>query len=668
MSAIQQKESGSPGIRMGLWIQACAIMATVLAMGLSLSAAVFRLGQRVTGESHVLLLLGGMGLYILLAGAGIWAFRALYRRVTPRQFVAGVLSIYLLVQLALIFSGGSRLEWSGDSNLLQQHVRTLAEQGYTEDVLRPMSDSYDFQVWARRSVPFYLLLYRISGPLFPVALQCFNALLMVLAAFLTWRLASLLLGERAAAIALILQVLMPWRLFTHLDLAHHILGGLYYTLAVWILVEWHQPSRTRLQQAGLAALMTGLLPLMHLEGGIDFVLIGAIACTLFLTWLTGKVSARNSMVSVAALLLLPIVAMTVLTGPLDTLLDKADEHHYDSGILAWSTRGWSVETGGQYCGTYEQLDVLTPQPKKKSFLFQLLASQAYYNPAAVAVRQIPIKAAKYFMVGYASSFEEVLKYNQLPKLRMLYTGARTLYLIGLLPLAIGGGLLFLVRFRRRDALSFVIPFAFIVTAYVVFGESDPRYSAYIHTYVCLAAAASLTWLRTDSRQREIPLRQALTASILPTLSLLLLFALWVAVLFAARPLLQPRAMWDWRQAAVEQNQPLPISPALAPFEIHLPPREDRPGWGQILLPPQSGSASTFSFYLLPVAGLSASRGTPITLRLQTSQGSEDLPLTLPARVQLSLPPDSPASLELLSDTTPAPFPLLIGYANRQPAE
>jgi len=667
-SPVQPKDSGSPGNSVGLWIQSCAIMATVLAMCLSFSAAIIRLGQRLTGDRHVLLLLSGMVLYILIASAGVWAFRILYRRMAPRRFVLSVLAIYFLVQLALIFASSSNLQWPGDSELLHQHVRILAEQGYTEDVLAPMSNSYDFQVWARRSVPFYLLLYRISGPLFPIAVQCFNALLMVLAAFLTWRMAVLLLGERIAAAALVLQILMPWRLFTHLDLAHHILGGLYYTLGVWILIEWHQPNRTRLQRAGMALLMVLLLPLMHLEGGIYLVFIGAVSGVLFLSWLTGKVSFRKSIFSVACLLLLPIMAISILTGPLDELLDRADQYHYDSGILAWSTRGWSIETGGQYCSTYEQLDVLTPQAKKKPFLLQLLASQAYYNPEAVAFQQIPIKAAKYFMVGYASSFEEMLQLNHLPRLRMLYAGGRTLYLIAILPLAIFGGVLFLVHFRKREGLSFVVPFAFIVAAYVILGESDPRYSAYIHTYVCLAAGSFLVWIRTQPARKEIQVRQLLTAPIRPILSLLLLFALWAGAVFALRPLLQPVAMWDWQHASVQGNHPIPTIAALSPFEIRLPPRKDQPGWGRIQLPPRAGPASEFTFYMLPMAGLSASRGTPVILRLQTDQGMEDLPLTLPARIQLSLPADSPASLEILSDTTPAPFPLLIGYANRRPEE
>jgi hypothetical protein len=637
-------------------------MAIALAMCLSFSAAAVRLGLRLSGEEQGGLLLLGMAAYLLLAGGAAWAIRFAYRRMKPFRFAVAVVAAYALVQLALVFSGGFRLQWTGDASLLHHHIQMLAERGYSTETLSPMSDSYDYQVWARRAVPFYILIQRMSGDAFPMAVQCFNALVMALAALLTWRLASLLLGTRAAAFALAFHVLMPWRIFSHMDLAHHILGGFYYTLGVWILVEWHRPNRSRLQLAGLTLVAMALMPLMRLEGGIDFVFVGAVGGVILLAWLMGKTSLGQALASGAALLVLPLLATSLCVGPLDTLLDQADQHHYDSGILAWSTRGWSVSTGGQYNGNYEQLDVLTPPGQKKQVLLKLLASQAYYNPTAVAFRQLPTKAAKYFMVGYASGFEEVLKYNRLPTLRSLYIGARTAYLLLILPLAIGGGLLFLTWFRTREGLFFLFPFAVLMIAYVVFGESDPRYSAYVHSYICLAAGAFLAWIRTPSSSPRLRAKTLFSESLRPAISLGLLLASWAAIVFAARPLLKPVVLWDMRQASVLENAPDGLPATLTPFEIHLPPVPNASTWGRIQLSAPPGKAARLTFYILPIAGLSASHGTPIVVRHPTSEGLQEEILALPTRVTLAWGANDPKTFELLSTSSPPPFPVMIGYA------
>lgn len=652
----------------GRWVQSCAVLAIALAMGLSFAAATARLGLRIFKEDQAGLVLLGIAAYLLLAGVAAAALRFAHRRLNPSGFVAGVVSTYFLVLIAGVFSGGSRLQWTGDAALLHQYVQTLAERGYSAETLAPMSDAYDYQVWSRRAVPFYILIHRIAGDAFPAAIQCFNALVMALAALLTWRLAFLLFGVRAAAYALALQVLMPWRIFTHLDLSHHILGGFYYTLGVWILVEWHRPNRSLRQFAGLALAAGILMPLMHLEGGIDFVFAAAVGGTLLLAWLMGKSSIGKTAAAFAALLVLPLLSASIFIGPLDDRLDEADRHHYDSGILAWSTRGWSIETGGQYNGKYEQVDILTPPDLKRRTMRQLIASQVYYHPAAIAFRQVPIKATKYFMAGYASGFEEILNRNHLHILGPLYIGARTAYLLLLLPLAIGGGFLFLVWFRTREGLFFLFPFAVIVGAYVIFGESDPRYSVYFHSYFFLAAGAFLVWIRSPAAEPKIRGRQLVSAALVPALSLLLLFALWSAAVFAVRPLLKKVAVWDMRQASVQGNAPLTVSATLAPFEIHLPPSRTAPTWGKIQLPPGAGQAVEFSFYLLPMAGLSASHGTPVLLRRQTARGMEETPLRLPARVTLALAPADARSFEILSRSIPPPFPLSIGYASLRTLE
>ena len=654
--------SAAAGKSAGLWLQSCAVLAIAAGMLLAFGGAAARLALRLLREPQAGGVAAGIGVYLLLAAAAAAALRRAYRRLSLRGYVAAVVAAYFLAQLALIAAGGARLRWTGDAGLLHQYVQTLATHGYGPETLAPLSEAYDYQVWSRRALPFYVLLHRLAGPAFPAAVQTFNAGLMALAALLTWRLGRLLFGPRAAAAALAFHVLLPWRLFTHLDLSHHVLGGFYYGLGVWLLVEWHQPRRGGWARAGLALAALLLLPLMRLEGGIDFVFAAAVAGTLALAWIMRRSSFAQTLAAAGALLVLPLLAARLLVGPLDARLDAADRHHHDTGILAWSTRGWSIDTGGQYYGNYEQVDVLTPRELKKRTMLRIIASQAYYNPAAVAFRQLPVKAAKYFMAGYASGFEEMLQANRHPRLHALHVGARSAALLLLLPLAIGGGVLFLAWLRRRDGLFFLMPFAVLVGAYVVCGESDPRYSAYLHSYYFLAAGACVAWLR-DPAARGFAARDAAAALRAPALSLAALAGLWAAGTFALRPHLQSVALWDLRQATVADNAPQAVSATLAPFEIRLPPQADSPVWGTLRLPVPDDRSATFTCYLLPQAGLSASHGTPCVLRRRTAAGWQEETLRLPTRLTLALRPGDARAFELRAAVVPAPFPLLLGYAD-----
>lgn len=656
---------GSPSRRLqiGWWLQACAILALVFGMVLAFAAAVIRLGMRLGTDPQAGLILAGSAGYLLLAGGAAGAMYWAYRRLKPRHFSAAVISAYFLVQLALIGAGGGRLQWTGDAELFHRQIQALAPTGYSEATLGHMSGLYDYEVWARRALPFYLPILRLAGYGFPAAIQGFNALVMALAAWLTWRLAVLLLGPRAAAAALALHVLMPWRLFTHLDLSHHILGGFYFTAGVWILVEWNQPRRSFWQRAGLCLAAFLLFPLMHLEGGIGFVFAGAGGGAFLLAWLMGQASGRKTAAALGALFVLPILFSNLCTGPLDARLHAADRHHYYSGILAWAIHGWAVETGGQYYGPYEQVDMLAPPELKKKTLLRLIASQLYYNPSAMAFRQLPTKAAKYFLAGYASGFEEMLAIQSHPRLRALYIGARTVYLLVLLPLAIAGSLIFLVRFRRQAEFCFWFPFAGIVGAYVVFGQADSRYSVYLHSYFFLAGGAALAWVLPPDARREFSGKSVFSAAGIPALSLLLLCAGWSAGIFGLRPAVRPWVLWNLQQALVQDNAPRPLSPSLAPFEIHLPPPRHGTSWGTIQLPVPDHRAAVFSFFLVPQAGISASWNTPAVLQRRTSRGSTESRLTLPAYVVLEFAPEDAKSFELHSLSSPPPFPVMLGYAD-----
>lgn len=631
------------------------------AMSLSWGAAAIRLGMRMVLEDHARQVLWGMAGYAAYAGIVLWLARKAYRNLTPGRFALTLIGGYALLQLALALSLGTGLPWQGDASLLHHYVESLAQNGYSHDNLASLSNAYDYQVWSKRALPFYHGIHLISGSLFPLLIRSFNAAAMVLSAFLTWRIALVLLGPGTAAAALTLNILMPWRTFTHLDLSHHILGALYFMAGVWVLVEWFQPRRPLFARIGLGLAALALMPLMRLEGGIDVVFAAGVLAVLILTAFARTMPARSVAQGFLALLVIPLLGTRFLVGPLETAIDAADQHHFDTGILAWSTRGWSIDTGGQYYGVYEQVDILTPQELKTETMLRTIASQAYYNPVEFAFRQIPVKAAKFFMAGYASGFEEMLAFSHLPHWQLRHAGARSGFLLALLPLSIGGSLILLLWLRRHDAVAFIVPCAVLAGAYVVCGESDPRYSAYLHSYFFIAGGLLITAVaRRAWRGRNIA--DSLKGFIIPLASLIGMAALWVLAVFALRPFFKPHVFWDIRQATVPDNHPIPISSTLAPFELRLGAATNSPSWGLIEIPRTSKSPAVFTFYALPLAGLSASHNTPAIVRQYTPDGSTDFPIHLPARIALPIGREEFCRIELRSTGRTTPFPLMLGYA------
>ena len=634
---------------------------TVMATG----AAGIRLAYRLAGgEGWVAL---GVALYLAVATAVVMGMRLLAKHLSGWRYAAVVIGIYAMVLMGLVIGIGEKVEWRGDSKLLWRHVETLATEGYTEKTLSSISDSYDYQVWARRAMPWYNLVYRTFGSDGACrGEQLFHTLVMVLAACLTWRLGQVLFGERVAAVALAFHVLMPWRLFTHLDLAHHIVGSFYYTLGVWILVEWHRPGRGRAAGVLLGVLIALLLPLMRLEGGIDYVFLGTVSTALVLMVLAGHLRASTAAREAVILLGIPILSSFALVGPFSKRIDDADLHHYDSGIPACTLSGWCIETGGQYYGDYQQVDCLTPRDHKLKMILRILASQAYYNPAAVAFRQIPLKMTKIFMAGYASSFEEMLLDSGQRRARGLYIGARNSFLFGLLPCAAGGLFWLLPAGRRKNLVPFVVPFVAWVGAYVVFGESDARYSAYIHSLLFVSAAVFLVGRQgADSGTigRVEGWGEVLRSAVVPAGIWLAIFALWTGGIYAMRTALEKHVVWDMRKVVVLEGKSVPRSVTLAPFEIELAKVPEETSWGRIALPVEKEKSARFVFYLLPHGiGLSASRGTEIVIDREALSGPVAMSLQLPARVELDFAAGEEKCLGVSAAKGCTPFALCLGYA------
>ena len=643
-----------PAMRVAAWGQTCGVVFMGAGMVLAEGAAAWNFAAKLaTGPSAGTLLAGGFA-YLLAAGAGLAGLRVLRNRFGHGPFLWAAMGVSLLIQLGVLCAANPKWEWTGDSRIFQGYLSALSETGYTQATLEQLSSNYDYRVWTKRALPFYYALRAGCGTRFVLAAQAFQALLIALALALTSRIARRLFNRRVAFWAVSLQLLMPFRWFICLDLNHHVLGGFYFLAGLWILVEWLRADRRPLSSLGLAVCAAVLMPLMRLEGGIDVVFAGSTLLVLLATWAAGRQKAPQAISSAAALLALPLLAAALLVAPLARRIDQADLHRHESGAIAFMARGWAPETGGEYCRTYETIDVLTSPENKKPMQASLLASQAFYNPRAL-LGLLPLKMAKYFLLGYASGAEEMLAQNGARRARQWAEGARTAFLLAGLPLMIWGSWLLLPLLRRTRRIGVVLPCAILCATFVLLGETSPRYSFYVQPFLFMLGALppALSPLR-----RKRLFRAARRPGLAAAGSLGCAFLLAAGGLVAARPWLGRHALQDLRTWGRPANAAL-LPATRAPFEIQLAPRVEADGttWGAIQIPALSPPPRFLSFFAVPDGAPSGLlRGATVIvrsgLRVQTN--------SLPGRIRMAYPAAGLEEVEFRSSAR-LPYPLLIGY-------
>ncbi len=610
----------------------------------------------------------GAAAYLALAGAGLAGLRRIHRRFGPRAFLWTAMAAAMLIQAAAILASDRQWEWTGDARIFSHYLDRLSENGYSPQTLGELSRNYDYPIWTRRALPFHYLLRVSAGDHFVRAVQFFQALLISLSLPLAWRMARLLFGKRVAFWATSLQFLMPFRWFICLDLNHYISGGFYFLSALWVLVEWSRTDRRRLGSWGLALCAAALFPLMRLEGGIDQIYLAAAAGIILLCWTGGTWTARQSAQAGLAWIAAPFLVSALLLPPLSSRIDEANRHRLSSGTIAFMARGWMPETGGEYSATYEQIDWLTPAGRKESVQASLLASQAFYNPRPLLFRLLPVKWAKYFLLGYASGAEEMLVHNGAERAALLAKGARIAYLLAALPCMLWGALLCLPLLRKANRLCWTLPGLLFCASTALVGETSPRYSIYIQPFLFMLGALPLAW---SAGRRRVLARAAGRPGLWALASGLALFFFAAALLHAARPWLRPQSVLDmrsWTLASGTQAGNIPST--LAPLEIHLMPQvsPDKTDWGTLQLPAAPDTPGTLSFYALP-AGVSVGslQGTLLVAEYAFPGGTRTQTHSLPARIQLEYSPSSTGSLRLWSPAA-ATFPLSIGYATCEAAE
>lgn len=540
----------------------------------------------------------GYGVFaVVLAGFLRW----LARRMRPTTFVFACMGFLAIGQCLLIVGAGTDWKPTNDAAIFTRYLDHLAENGEGKESLGSLSTQYDYRVWTRRAHPLYLGLRKASGIRFPLAVMGLQMLLSVLGLWFVWRILSLLFGWNTACWATIFQTVFPFRWIACLELNHHLLGGLYFTVGLWVLVEYFRSSTDAgiWRKAGLCVVACVLLPLMQLEGGIDWVYgvsVWAVATGAFVARRAGW---RGAGMALIGLWFLPALAGRLCTGPLMARIDAADLHHLESGAVAFMARGWVPETGGEYAYSHEVIDCLTPRDLKKDVQRRLLASQLAYNGPQVFFRLFPTKLAKYFLLGFAAGAEEMLNANGAQTWAVAAKGARVAFLLVVLPLVFWGGLCLLPKVGRSRYWPFTVPCLLLATAYICTGETSPRYSIYIQAL--LFGMAGYGMARAEAG-RGVPPDWPRNA--LPAAGVLLAGYLCVAtvVLCVLSPRLKPFSCLDARKwPTVEGVAAPPAIRAKVPFAVELVAHTGSEGtdWGPLVLPDDLEGGRDLVAYVFP---------------------------------------------------------------------
>lgn len=640
------------------WMQICGVGVIGIGVALTWFAA---LGVFVRGMPSYSIMVGiGFVAYLGIAGIGITLLRMVHRRFGNRVFLLVLLGASLFVQFGVVAL--SNPDWKGtiDAELFKQVLTQLHSGGYSQDTLAALSARYDYGIMTRRALPLYMPLKIFGGANFIRLAQCTQAILLALSLLLTWRIARLVFSEKVAFWASTFQFVMPQHWMGCLDLEHHIPGVFYFLCSLWILAEWiHLPPRR--MRFWLCALGLGLLTTaMRLEGGMSKIYLASVFFLLSALITGGKAHWSFSIRSGFGLLIIPVLLSTLILLPLNRRIEQADEHRLAS-LVGYCGSAWSPDSKGGFSDPSVQLDVLTSAGEKKDALVSLLASRALYHPVALSVRLPFVKTVQFFLLGYASGAEEILRQNREADLGDLAKGARVAFLIGVLPFVGWGAWLLMPLLNSMKRLHLILPCILFAVGIIAVGEVSPRYSAYIHPFLFMLAALPLAW---PARRRWLMSRTK-KPGVIAVVSCMSALALILGMLYATRPVLRQHAFMDLRGWVGPAAQVMPASQDVVPIELRLHPKEvdGVPRWGPLQIPPAPDRPGQLTFYALRGPGAPhPTHGVRLITTYATDAGTIVQTNPFPSQIRLDIHPGMAGTLAW--HTLPArSFPLRIGYAS-----
>ena len=431
--------------------------------------------------------LGGGAVYVAVYGALAWGVRRspLSEKATVIVMVAAVAAI----KLALVV-WTSEMPLHADQDIFHSFVRRMADGRPTAEVMGELSRIYDYPLWTGRGMPFHYLARRWLAPNDVMWMKLANVGVSTLVLLAVYGFARRLLPQGTRKWAVFAMAARPFQSVVTTDYSHHLFSSFYLLAGTWCLWEIVFSPVSMRRRVALSATMAVSLTLMTWQRGTHWVALAT--WWLVLPWM-GLFEFRPAKWAgwVFFAGIVPLALSIPLANQFDGWLASHDPHRLNSVLPGFVARGWCPESGGEYCGRYEQLDRVTPWPEKPRAMFRLVLSQIRRNTAAVCVRFPFEKTAKLFMVGYASNFEEGLALHR-PWALAWARGARIagapLFLI---PAFLGCCLLASAPHERKRWLPIVLVPTVTWGAYVFFGETSPRYSIFFQPFLALPAGWAL---------------------------------------------------------------------------------------------------------------------------------------------------------------------------------
>lgn len=625
----------------------------LLSFGVSLAVPMLR----CTSESPMMWL--AAWLYLLSFGVLGW----MIRKVPAERECRLVWGLILFsAAIKLILAGMViHLPLHADQALFHHFVTEMSDHRLEGETLAALSRIYDYPVWAGRVLPVHYLVRHFAAAHDVFWVRLLNVGLSTAILAVSYGFASRLLPKGRRKWVVFLLMALPFQSFVTTDYSHHLFSSFYFLVFAWCAWEMLF-TELRLVRRLLISVLGGIcLLLMMWQRGVHLIALGIAVCMLAWAVMTGAGWRRWGLL-LLCMLLIPLSFSVPLSAAYDRWLNSHDAHQLNSILPAFTARGWCPESGGEYCGRYEQLDRVTPWPLKKAAMNRLVLSQIRHNPAIVCGRFPILKTAKLFLVGYASNLEEGLAREQsalLPWVKGARVAATPVFLL----LAVLGCLGLAARSGASVQWGpiFLVPL-FTWGAYVFLGETSPRYSIFCQPFLGFIGGWALAqmsekgpmgWAPPVRAWKSIIGRGALVAGALACAMGLLV--LWVRQIPESR--LYANLQEGWNDAgAVEDGE-------YRPFEVRLPVSLRPAVWTS---PSFMETGGRLSFYLLDADGSAANARLTVSASGQLLDTLEISDLTLPHYVELDLPPavaDLSFEVKPLPDALPAGGDIQVGYVS-----
>ncbi|MCS6772456.1 MAG: hypothetical protein NZ740_10635 [Kiritimatiellae bacterium] len=409
---------------------------------------------------------------------------------SDRAFLIGWAAVASFFRL-LIWLATPDYEQTGDCEYMLDAIRLLAREGFGEETMLQLAARYyDDYLWVGRSLPFLYPLAKFWPGQEVATARALNLVLSLVHNGMVFGLARRLYGRQAARVAYAVVSLIPIHSWLILDYTHQYLGAFLVLAGVYLLARAADGNAAPVVWLCDGWLLGTILSALHLQSGIDkFMLVVSVVAVFFggLGWGVRDLRFARLGVMLGAAMLLYAPFSLWFSG----WLNQYRPYRMSSHPISFTARGWNVATWGEYYGVYEQIDRETPWPEKQAAMKSLILSQIAYEPAKTLIALPLLKAAKFFLVGYATAIEQQLEQAGYGALRQVFRGMRVAFAPAFLALVAVG-------LWKRARSPTAIPEHLLVAAvpllfcaiYVAVGETSPRYSFHVQGILAILAAAA----------------------------------------------------------------------------------------------------------------------------------------------------------------------------------